>query len=153
MKTETIVFDPDQLQLRTMTSTTSSTGVPVRLSLSTFDVPRSVTIDDVAGGGLLIRFQYIDNEQATEHKTDESLTTLVGKNSGKVLGFILGLTAIPAQQIPQRLAYVVDRELANATKDNQKLNYSLIRALVTEKALLGDEIVKRFVAEKEAIGK
>ena len=145
MTTETIVLDPNQLQSTSTTSVTSSSGVPVRLSLSTLDVPRSLTITKEQGDFLRITFKYVDDEQATEHRVDESLTTFVGKNSGKVLGILLALSFANVQQVLQRLRKELDRELEGATKDNQRLNYKLIKNLLTEEPQITEEIARSLV--------
>jgi len=146
--TEPIVFDPNQLQSTSTTSVTSSSGVPVRLSLSALDVPRSLTITRERGNLLRIQFKYVDDEQATEHRADESLVTFVGKNSGKVLGILFGISFATAQQALQRVSKELDRELEGATKDNQRLNYKLIKKLLTEDPQITEEIARSIVAAR-----
>jgi len=107
--------------------------VPVVLSLSAYDIPKSVSAD-LQGGQLRITFNYVDNEESVARPADHDLTVLVGKNSGKVLGFVVKSDARKPREITVRIVQGVDEQLRRAAlRPNQRLNYRLIRRVVESK--------------------
>lgn len=65
-----------------------------------------------------------------DRPVDEELTVQLGKHSGKVLGFTVSLHVTRPREIIVRLVQAVDHELASARRDNQRLNYELIKRVV-----------------------
>jgi hypothetical protein len=110
-------------------------GVPVVLSLSTYDIPRSLTVDrDPSTGRWLIRFDYPDQEPHIDHSVDDELTVQLGRHSGKVLGFTVSAQITKPREITVRIVQGVDSELARSRlRDNQRLNYELIRRVVSSR--------------------
>jgi hypothetical protein len=107
--------------------------VPVILSLSAYDIPNSLSVEP-QGGQLRITFNYVDQEEAIARSADHDLTVLVGKNSGKVLGFVVRPDARKAREITVRIVQGVDEQLRRAAlRPNQRLNYRLIRRVVENK--------------------
>lgn len=108
-------------------------GVPVVLSLSAYDIPRSLTADwDKATSWLHIRFDYLDQESPVNRPVDEELIVQVGKHSGKVLGFLVSPHLKKPKEITIRIVQGVEQELARAQRDNQRLNCQLIRNVVSD---------------------
>jgi len=129
---DTIQLDPHDLFAEA--ERTFTRGVPVILSLSAFDVPRSVSVErDSARHTLRLTFQYVDNEEAVAETVNPDLIVWLGKNSKKVLA--LEVKGAPALDIQVRIVHGVDEQLRRATKDNQRLNYKLIRNVVSSKKL------------------
>jgi hypothetical protein len=110
-------------------SALASGEIPVILSLSAYDVPNSFTVT-VVGDSLRIDFGYIDREAAEHRSVDDRLTVLLGKNSGKVLGFIVKPDAQRPREITVRIAHGVDEQMSRATRSNQRMNYALIKRIV-----------------------
>lgn len=109
----------------------ATSGVPVVLSLSTYDIPRSLAVGrDPSTRRWQIRFDYPDQEPPVDHLVDEELTVQVGKHSGKVLGFTVSAQITKPREITVRIVQGVDHELARAQRDNQRLNYELIKRVV-----------------------
>lgn len=107
--------------------------VPVILSLSAYDIPNSLSVEP-QGGQLRITFNYVDNEEAVARPADHDLTVLTGKNSGKVLGFVVKPDARKPREITVRIVQGVDDQLRRAAlRPNQRLNYRLIRRVVENK--------------------
>ena len=102
----------------------------VSLSPSGYDVPRSVSVLRDPSGNLLITFDYVDQEKPDKRQVDDASVILVGEHSGKVLGFVM---RDAPEDITQRIVTSVDWQLARASKDNQRLNYQLIRNVVLTK--------------------
>ena len=102
---------------------------PVVLSLSAYDVPMSMTMDK-SEGGYELRFEYADHEPAIDHVVDNDLTVQLGKHSGKVLGFYVRPTKTP-KDIKVRIVEGVEQELAGTLRDNQRLNYQLVKEVVS----------------------
>src|SRR5439155_12516273 len=97
-------LDPTELVTRSLRNVYVH-GVPISLSLSAFDVPQSMTVqEDVASGGIRITFRYLDDEQATQQRLTPQLTALIGKNSHKLLCFVV---APPPGQHPHDIRIVV----------------------------------------------
>jgi hypothetical protein len=108
-------------------------NVPVVLSLSAYDIPKSLSVEP-QGGELRITFNYVDHEEAIARRADHDLTVLVGKNSGKVLGFVVKPDARQPREITVRIVQGVDEQLRRvALRPNQRLNYRLIRRVVENK--------------------
>lgn len=103
--------------------------IPVILSLSAYDVPNSFTVTAV-GDSIRIDFGYIDREEAEQRSVDDRLIVLLGKNSGKVLGFIVKPDAQHPQEITVRIVHGVDEQMSRATRPNQRMNYALIKRVV-----------------------
>ena len=75
-------------------------GVEISISLSVFDIPKSLTVNtDEEPGKMRIAFNYIDNEKAIEQKGNDKISFFVGENSGK--GFAGGGAENP---VPKRIA-------------------------------------------------
>lgn len=107
-------------------------GVEVSISLSVFDIPKSLTVNtDEEPGKMRIAFNYIDNEKAIEQKGNDKISFFVGENSGKLMGFLINY----GDQSPKRIAIeineFVDNEITNLKRENQRLNYGLIKELVS----------------------
>ena len=103
--------------------------IPVILSLSVYDIPSSLTVAPEKGL-LRITFNYVDNEESVSRYVDDDLTVLVGKSSGKVLGFVVKPNTRQPREIIVRIVHGVDEQLQRATRPNQRLNYRLIRRVV-----------------------
>lgn len=126
----TIELRPEQFVGETREMAQS--GVPVLLSLSVYDIPRSLTADwDSPTGWLHIRFDYVDQEPPVDHPVDEELKVQLGKHSGKVLGFLVSPQLKKPREITVRIVQGVDQELLRAQRDNQRLNYQLIKRVVS----------------------
>lgn len=107
-------------------------GTPIILSLSSYDVPKSMKIDREPSGRLHIQFEYLDEESAVDNAVDDELTVQLGKHSGKVLGFLVSGRIRKPREVTVRIVSGVDRELARPRmKDNQRMNYQLIRRVVS----------------------
>lgn len=106
--------------------------VPVILSLSAYDIPHSVTIG-TEPSSLRITFNYIDQEPAEDRVVDDGLIVSIGKNSGKVLGFIVKPDAQRPREITVRMVHGVDEQIRRATRPNQRMNYELIKRIVQER--------------------
>ena len=130
---DTIQLDPRDVVAESQTTLTTG-GVPVILSLSPFDVPRSVTVDRDASR-LRLTFQYVDNEEPVIETVRPDFIVSLGKNSRKVLAVEIKGTAGSAWDIRVRIVEGVDAQLRRATKDNQRLNYRAIRNVVQSKKL------------------
>src|SRR5437867_12791960 len=103
---DTIQLDPRDLVAEAEHAVTRG-GVPVILSLSAFDVPRSVSVErDSARHTLRLTFQYVDNEQAVAETVNPDLIVWLGQNSGKVLA--LEVKEAPAWDIRVRIVHGVD---------------------------------------------
>ena len=107
-------------------------GVEISISLSVFDIPKSLTVNtDEEPGKMRIAFNYIDNEKAIEQKGNDKISFFVGENSGKLMGFLINY----GDQSPKRIAIeineFVDNEITNLKRENQRLNYGLIKELVS----------------------
>jgi hypothetical protein len=117
------------LQIPTMQARKRGGGY-VALSPSAYDIPRQ-------NAWVKITFDYPDSEQAEQRVVDEHLTVLMGKDSGKVLGFIVANTKKePPLAIVARIVDGVSKQFQRATRDLQKLNYQVIQNVVDTK--LGD---------------
>jgi hypothetical protein len=107
--------------------------VPVILSLSAYDTPSSLNVENPGGGILRISFDYVDREARVARPVDDDLTVFVGKNSGKVLGFEVRRNARKPREIAVRIVEGVDAQLRSTTRPNQRLNYKLIKRVVSSK--------------------
>jgi hypothetical protein len=133
MDTTTIQLDPHDVDAVGETMMTTA-GVPVILSLSAFDVPRSVSVErDEARHVLRLTFQYIDHEEPVSEVVSPDLTVSLGKNSKKVLA--LEVKGGSAYEIRVRIVEGVEAQLRRAKKDNQRLNYKAIWNVVRGKKL------------------
>ena len=107
------------------------------VSPSPYDVPQFLTATlDEQTHTLLIAFGYPDEEDVSEQSVDSSLTVLKGKNSGKLLGFLIKGAPHAASEVTVRLVAGVEKQLEQATRDNQRLNYQIIKKVVSNR--LGD---------------
>jgi hypothetical protein len=130
---ETIQLDPNELAAESERATTLG-GIPIRVSASAFDVPRSIMVErDVVRHLLKIVFQYIDQEPSVESTVGPDLVVRLGQNSKKVLAFEMKGTPERARDITFRVVDGVEAQLKNATKDNQRLNYRMIRSVIQNK--------------------
>ena len=106
--------------------------VKVSISLSVFDIPTSLTVKtDEERGKMEIAFNYIDNEKAIERKRNDTISIFVGENSGKLMGFLINYGDKNPKKIAIEINEVVDNEITNLTRENQRLNYGLIKELVS----------------------
>jgi len=128
----TVELNP--LEFSTESRELAQGDVPVVISLSAYDIPSAVTLKrDPESGTLRISFDYVDREAAVTHIVDDALTVQLGKSSGKVLGFILKPTAQRPKDITIRIVEGVEKQLARAQRDNQRLNYEFIKRVVQNK--------------------
>ena len=106
----------------------------VLVSLSSYDVPQSLTFRPQHQGLIQVRFDYPDQEQDDAKKLNECVTLILGKNSGKVLGFDLHTTpSYRAHDLAlQVMRGVEEEEKRPGLRDNQRLNYRLIGRVVGE---------------------
>jgi hypothetical protein len=109
-------------------------GVPVVLSLSAYDIPVSLRVDESRDGGdkISITFTYLDAEPPRAIAVDDHLTVMVGASSGKVLGFRVAAADNP-HDIIVRIVAGVEQQLRHTTRDIQKLNYKMIQGVVFSK--------------------
>lgn len=111
-------------------------GAQVILSLSANDVPRAVSAVAEPGKSLRISFHYLDHEESLAREVGNDLTVLLGKHSGKVLGFIVRGRALWPENVKVRIVEGVEKELERtATKPNQRMNYQVIRNVVDSNKL------------------
>lgn len=107
-------------------------SVPVILSLSAFDIPHSISVDR-KDDAISITFQYLGHEEPVKRDAGPGLSVIVGKNSGKVLGFVAKRTSQQPRDITVRIVRGVEEELKRATRPNQRMNYKLIDRVVRTK--------------------
>lgn len=106
--------------------------VHVALSPSTFDVPVALTAElDKQARTLHVTLSYVDDEKADERQVDDFLALLVGKKSGKLIGFRLKSVGQEPQDIKLRIIKGVEQQMGRATRDNQRLNYNLVKDVVS----------------------
>ena len=107
-------------------------GVEISISLSVFDIPKSLTVNtDEEQGKMKITFNYIDNEKAIEQKRNDKINIFVGENSGKLMGFLINYGGKNPKRIAIEINEFVENELTNLKRENQRLNYGLIKELVS----------------------
>jgi hypothetical protein len=106
----------------------------VFVSLSSYDVPQSLTVQKGGRPGFIrVRFTYSDQEQDDVRPLGNGLTMLVGRNSGKVLGFDIKVQA-PAHELAAQIVRGVRNEESQPNlRDNQRMNYQLIRRVVGDR--------------------
>jgi hypothetical protein len=128
MPTETVVLD---LPVRPGKPVFGQGGTEVVLSPSVYDVPQSATIE-WNGSERVVRvtFGYVDNETANERRIND-LTLYTGKNSEKVIALSLKVGGAN-QKVADELAQGIDRQIAHATRDNQRLNYAIVRDVLLQ---------------------
>jgi hypothetical protein len=107
-------------------------GSVVIRSLSAYDVPQTFTVDHVAGA-LSIRFDYIDEELSESRVLDDSLTMLVGRKSGKVLGFLVRPDVGTGRSTSDRIVEGIEQQLPRVSRPNQRMNYELIKRIVRKR--------------------
>lgn len=127
MSTKPILIDASKLS--TGPVLTRSRGVVLYMSPSTYDVPQSVTIA-ADRGEVVLAFQYLDREEEHELHIDEKLIFHVGRNSGKVLRILAKNTDGP-REAAAHIVSGIDAQLDYLRRDNQKMNYAIIRDLLT----------------------
>ena len=128
---ETIHLNPEELTAESRSDAMAHGNVPVVLSLSSFDVPRAINVERNDPTLLRITFQYVDYEARVDRSVGPDLIVWLGKDSGKVLGF--ELKRVPHQKprdVIVRIVHGVDEQLRRATRDNQRLNYALIKRVL-----------------------
>jgi hypothetical protein len=126
----TVRLNPDDLKPEA--EETVEGKIPVVLSLCAYDIPHSVSVRrEEPHGPIEIRFEYPDKEEDDIRRVDNSLAVILGKHSGKVLGFTV--TGLRPKDITVRVVQGVDAQIRQATRDNQRLNYKVIRRVVTDK--------------------
>jgi hypothetical protein len=104
------------------------------VSSSAYDVPRYVDVKvSDSENRLWITFGYIDSEEAERRDLDPNFTVLVGVNSGKLLGLEARNLSRSTGEVVISLVKAVDQQLEHATRDNQKLNYGMIRNVVKDR--------------------
>jgi hypothetical protein len=125
----TVTLTPQELLSNSLTMARGQ--IPVILSLSAYDVPSSFTVRP-HGDRVQITFNYVDHEESVDHVVDQDLTVRLGRNSGKVLAFLVKPKHEP-QEIIVRIVEGVDQQIQRATRPNQRLNYELIKRLVSNR--------------------
>jgi hypothetical protein len=132
---ETTRLPLDNLRVESLQATAHG-KVPVILSLSAYDIPRAVKIERVASGMLSITFEYLDQEEPDNRVVDPDLTVIVGKKTEKVLGFMVNPTKTQPSDVSVRIVRGVDEQLRRATRENQRMNYRVIKDVVTDRLQL-----------------
>jgi hypothetical protein len=97
-------------------------------------VSQSLTVQKGGRPGFIrVRFTYSDQEQDDVRPLGNGLTMLVGRNSGKVLGFDIKVQA-PAHELAAQIVRGVRNEESQPNlRDNQRMNYQLIRRVVGDR--------------------
>lgn len=96
-----------------------------------FDIPKSLTVNtDEEQEKMKLTFHYIDNEKAIEQKRNDTTSIFVGENSGKLMGLLINYGDKNPQRIPIEINEFVEKEIPNFKRENQRLNYGLIKELV-----------------------
>jgi len=111
------------------------------LYLSTYDVPRQARADfDAKAGVLRIRFDYVDAEPAKIEPLTRDSDVLLGKHSGKILGFDVRVNehrihevTLKVSQVLQDLSNALDSRIAQLSRVNQKMNHALVRKLMADR--------------------
>jgi hypothetical protein len=126
MSGQTISVDLDAISGSTGPQPAESHGVNLIISASAFDVPRSVKIE-IGPECMTLTFEYLDHEDEEEVVVDPNLIFAVGKNSGKLLK--ISAKGDGLQHIP-RILGGIEKARGSAKRDNQKLNYGIIKELL-----------------------
>ena len=120
--------------------TTVRGDVPIVISLSAYDIPTAITIDhDERTGRLKISFQYVTKDEPDERRVDDHLSVIMGARSGKVLGFSVD-PKYRARDLSVRIVEGVEEQMKSATRQNQILNYRLIKRIIERR--LEPELLK-----------
>jgi hypothetical protein len=115
-----------------------------RLSLSPYDVPRSLMIDiDPKTHELRMRFNYTDSELEFENRIDDVRAHL-GRHSGKVLGLWTTIVNQTPGTIRMNIAQALHSWAARAHRDNERMNYVLVEHIL-ELPPVQDAITKTLV--------
>jgi hypothetical protein len=117
---------------------TKESRAGVHLFLSLYDVPREMRGNyDEQTKEFRIDFVYSDAEASSPTPLDDKITMLVGKNSGKILGFVVHTEKLPNLTISFGLKRTIQdivggvRKRAEGLKTfNQKENYRLIESVL-----------------------
>jgi hypothetical protein len=130
MSTKTL--NTEELLAKSVRNILAHGKTPVGVSLSGYDVPQSLTVArDEQAGAIRITFGYVDQEEAIELKAHEGLTVLIGKNSRKLLGFIVRRPTQFPGEIQIQLDQTVDEQIRKATKDHERMNYEVIKKVLS----------------------
>lgn len=130
MTTTTYPLDPAELATGGE-SVMAHGDIRVALSLSAYDVPRTVTVSRDQQGSWRIGFEYIDNEGGDGRRIGNDVDLYVGRKSGKILAIETKFHAPPASnQVPTLIADALRSEVPKVQRDNQRLNYRLVERIV-----------------------
>ena len=133
MTEKTIILDSENFHhlLEAQEVKKNINGVKISISLSVFDIPKSLTVNtDEEQEKMKLTFHYIDNEKAIEQKRNDTTSIFVGENSGKLMGLLINYGDKNPQRIPIEINEFVEKEIPNLKRENQRLNYGLIKELV-----------------------
>ncbi len=139
---QTITLNPTELVARTA-STVSFGPAFANVWLSDYDIPHAVDLWLSEGGrDILIEFKYSDKEKSKVPVPGKGLLFKLGGESRKIGAMIVHTQGETVQEIVRRVAESVDAQYLAAKKENQRLNYLLIKELVKEvlPKLLGREL-------------
>lgn len=130
MNSQTVQLDPNELSPEPIATKTSGSEL-VYISPSAYDVPSAITIDlEKTSETLALNFRYFDKEEPEDRKIDERLTLRVGKNSGKLIGIVLNVNEDQLPEAETAILHGIDMLQNQAKRDNQKLNYRLVRSVL-----------------------
>ena len=127
----TVRLNPHDLMPESEQTEQVDNKTPVVLSLSAYDLPQAVTVKREEGR-IEIRFQYPDNEQDDVVIVGSDLSVILGKNSRKVLGFTVSGGREP-KEVTVRVVQGVDAQIRLAQRDNQRMNYRVIRRVMADR--------------------
>ena len=133
MTEKTLILDSENFHrlLKAQEVRKDTGGAKVSISLSVFDIPKSLTVNtDEEQEKMKLTFRYIDNEKAIERKRNDTTSIFVGEHSGKLMGLLIHYGDKNPRQIPIEIHDFVEKEIPNLKRENQRLNYGLIKELV-----------------------
>jgi len=129
MNPRTIVLDPGFLKEIEPREGNNETFV---IRLSVFDVPQEVAAEEGKGGVLHIRFFYPDEEKGVTDSSDEGMTLVTGRYSGKILGIDVKGNGRDADRIDAAVERLRQRG-EKLRRPNQRLNHQLIETVLRRK--------------------
>jgi len=101
------------------------------ISSSAYDVPKFMDVQvNRVTHTLRLDFGYLDQEASRPQRLDEDFTVYIGVNSGKLLAMEARNLSKNSGEIVVGLTNSVERQLEHATRDNQKINYAMIKDVV-----------------------
>ena len=134
MTEKTLILDSENFHrlLKAQEVRKDTGGAKVSISLSVFDIPKSLTVNtDAEQEKMKLTFRYIDNEKAIERKRTDTTSIFVGEHSGKLMGLLIHYGDKNPRRIPMEIHEFVEKEIPKLKRENQRLNYGLIKELVS----------------------